>query len=91
MRFTFEGTPMRAFAGESVAAALLASGIRSLRTTPGGEPRGLFCGMGVCFDCLVEIDGVPYQRACRLTVKDGMSVRRQTAEGHWDSGELEAG
>jgi aerobic-type carbon monoxide dehydrogenase small subunit (CoxS/CutS family) len=67
-----------------VAAALLAAGKRSLRVTPRrGEPRGLFCGMGVCFDCLVEVDGRPSVRACRTTVKAGMRVETQQGLGSW--------
>ncbi len=49
----------------------------ALRTTAGGEPRGVFCGMGVCFDCLVVVDGVPSTRACVTWVRDGMAVATQ--------------
>ena len=72
--------------GETVAAALWAAGERAVRTTQrNGDPRGIFCNMGVCFDCLVEIDGQPNQRACRVTVTEGMSVRSQHASGSWNS------
>jgi D-hydroxyproline dehydrogenase subunit gamma len=65
-----------AFEGETVHAALLAAGYRVLRKTlKTGQPRGIFCGMGVCYDCLVTIDGVPNQRACMTQVKDGMEIR----------------
>lgn len=72
----FEGLEIGAFEGESVAAALLAAGIRTLRNAePGGDPRGLFCGMGVCFECRMMIDGRPNIRACMTPVHPGMHVR----------------
>lgn len=77
IEISFEGTPIAARAGESVAAALAAHGILSLRTTRDGAERGLFCGMGVCQDCLVEIDGKPEQRACMTKVDRLLQVRRQ--------------
>jgi predicted molibdopterin-dependent oxidoreductase YjgC len=73
----FEGAPLSARAGDSVAAALLAAGHLTLRTTPAsGAPRGPFCMMGACFDCLVEIDGEPNRQACMTPVAPGMKVRR---------------
>jgi len=72
--FYFEDEPLSAFAGESVAAALLATGRSRLRFSPGaGAPRGLFCGMGICQECAVVIDGrtVP---SCLQPVRDGMRV-----------------
>ena len=57
--FTFDGVPITASVEDSVAAALLAAGIRSCRTTPlSGAARGPYCMMGVCFECLVRIDGI---------------------------------
>ena len=68
--------PLVAFAGESVHAVLLAAGYRTLRKTAKmNQPRGIFCGMGVCYDCLVTIDGVPNQRACMTPVQDRMEIR----------------
>ena len=69
--------PVEAYEGETVAAVLLARGEIATRTTPRGEPRGIFCGMGVCFDCLMIIDGVPNTRACMTWVRDGLDARRQ--------------
>jgi predicted molibdopterin-dependent oxidoreductase YjgC len=70
---TFAGQTLPARDGQSVAAALTAAGVRSWRTTRRGErPRGLFCGIGACFDCLLTIDGRPAQRACLVPVRDGM-------------------
>jgi aerobic-type carbon monoxide dehydrogenase small subunit (CoxS/CutS family) len=76
-----DGRPVRAHLGETVAAALLAEGQPATRTTRGGEPRGVFCGMGVCFDCLVVVDGVPNTRACMTWVREGLDVRRQNGFG----------
>jgi sarcosine oxidase subunit alpha len=65
-----------AYLGESVHAALLSAGIKILRTTPKHhKSRGIFCGMGVCYDCLVTIDGIPNQRACMTQVQDRMEIR----------------
>ena len=62
----------------NVAAALLLCGYRHCRNTPvSGAPRAPYCMMGVCFDCLVEIDGVPNQQACLIPVREGMIVRWQ--------------
>ena len=73
----FEGESITARAGDSVAAALLAAGHSTLRTTPvSGAPRGPFCMMGACFECLVEIDGAPNRQACMTPVVGGMRVRR---------------
>lgn len=78
------GRPLRAFEGESVAAALLAAGKRVLRTTARrGEPRGLYCGIGICFDCVMTIDGEPNVRACQTAVRAGMHVESQSAHGTW--------
>lgn len=75
--FRFEGREIAARAGESVAAALLAAGETVFRASPvSGAPRGPFCMMGACFDCLVEIDGMPGCQACMTTVRAGMDVKR---------------
>ena len=76
--FTLDGKPMTARAGDSVAAALLANGVEHCRTTPvTGSPRAPYCMMGVCFDCLVLIDGVGNRQACLVPLRAGMDVRRQ--------------
>lgn len=75
LRFTFDARPLTAVRGQSVGAALTAAGIRSWRSTREQQrPRGLFCGIGVCFDCLLTVDGRPNQRACLITVRDGMRL-----------------
>jgi predicted molibdopterin-dependent oxidoreductase YjgC len=78
VRFSFDGREIIARPDESVAVALLAAGETSLRETPvSGAPRAPYCMMGVCFDCLVEIDGVGNRQACLTQVAEGMRVRRQ--------------
>lgn len=70
-----DGDLVQAFEGETIAAALLASGHRVLRHTTKGSPRGIFCGMGACFECLVEVDGDPSVQSCVTLVRPGMQVR----------------
>ena len=87
VRMEFEGQPLLACAGDTVAAALLAGNHWDFRTTPvSGASRGPFCMMGVCFDCLVEIDGVANRQACMIEVRDGMRVKRQLGASDIDSG-----
>jgi predicted molibdopterin-dependent oxidoreductase YjgC len=75
LTLTVDGERVEAYAGETVAAALLACGCRTFRWTDGHHaPRGLFCGMGVCFDCLVTVNGQPNVRACMTSVEEGMVV-----------------
>lgn len=69
-----DGEPLEAYAGESVAAALLAGGVICLRRSPtAGTPRGAFCLMGVCQECVVVIDG-QRQRSCMQIVREGLEV-----------------
>ncbi|MFE2051695.1 (2Fe-2S)-binding protein [Streptomyces sp. NPDC059459] len=82
---TVDGRQVRALPGRTVAAALWAAGITSWRTTRGsGGPRGVFCGIGVCFDCLVTVNDRPNQRACLVPVRAGDSIRTQAGTGHED-------
>lgn len=81
--FSFDGRPVRFDPGQTVGAALMAAGIRSWRTTRvHGRPRGLFCGIGICFDCLVTVDGRPNERACRIPAHSGLVVSTQEETGH---------
>ncbi len=74
--FSFDNQPVTASEGMTIAAALLASGHKSLRETPvSGQARGPFCMMGACFDCLVLIDGETVQ-ACQVNVRAGLLVNR---------------
>jgi NADPH-dependent 2,4-dienoyl-CoA reductase/sulfur reductase-like enzyme len=77
VQFTFEGTTLEGHCGESLAAALVSSGILEFRETRQGAARGIFCGMGVCQDCLVEVDGKPNQRACMTKLQAPVTVRRE--------------
>ncbi len=77
--FTFEGEAIAARPGETIAAALTAAGVRTFRITRQGEPRGLYCGMGVCQECLVEIDGQPSVRACMTKVVASANVLRNVS------------
>ncbi len=64
--------------GFTAAAAMLLHGTGSTRTTPvTGEPRAPYCMMGVCFECLLQIDGEPNQQGCLVTVAEGMRIERQ--------------
>lgn len=72
---TFDGEPLTAHEGETLSAALLAHGIRALRTAgPDREPRGLYCAIGHCFECQMIVDGRTGVRACLTPVRDGMRV-----------------
>ena len=75
---TVDGEGVTVPAGLSVAAALIQAGRTPMRTTPvSGAARAPYCMMGVCFDCLVEIDGTPNRQACMEEVRDGMRVSHQ--------------
>lgn len=79
-----DGQPLAAVAGQSVAAVLLASGRRSFRTSSRlGEPRGPYCNIGMCFDCVMTIDGQPNVRTCQTPVAAGMRVQTQVGDGVW--------
>ena len=80
-----DGEPVAALEGETVAAALMGAGRRVFRDTArSAAPRGLYCGIGVCYDCLVIIGGQPNRRACMIPVTEGMQVRTQKAWGDED-------
>ncbi|MFD8951537.1 (2Fe-2S)-binding protein [Streptomyces xanthophaeus] len=80
---TFDGRALPAEAGQSVAAVLWAAGILAWRTTrEGGAPRGAFCGIGSCYDCLVTVNGLPNQRACLVPAREGDTVTTQEGTGH---------
>ncbi|MEU6119114.1 (2Fe-2S)-binding protein [Streptomyces sp. NPDC047117] len=89
VRITVDGEPVTGIAGRSIAGVLLAAGRTSWRTARSGAPRGVFCGIGVCFDCVLTVNGVPDVRACRRRAADGDVVRTQTRTAP-DGGEDEA-
>ena len=75
---TVDGAPVEVPAGASVAAALLVAGATPTRvSTVSAAPRAPYCMMGVCFECLVEIDGIPSQQGCLVQVRPGMRIKRQ--------------
>jgi predicted molibdopterin-dependent oxidoreductase YjgC len=79
---TIDDKPVRVGAGQTVAAAVLGHGLDWTRRTPVSDsPRAPLCMMGVCFECLMEIDGVPNRQACMVTVAEGMRIRRQRGAG----------
>lgn len=74
----FEGEPLTGIEGQTIAGVLLANGIESWRrSTRAEQPRGLFCGIGVCFDCVVVVDGRRDVRACQRRAREGVRVERQ--------------
>lgn len=82
--YFFDGEKGEAFAGQNVAAAILQNGTRILRSTRiSNKPRGIFCGIGVCFDCLVIIDGIPNERACLIEIREGMRIESQAGSGSY--------
>jgi predicted molibdopterin-dependent oxidoreductase YjgC len=77
------GRPVQAYRGQTIAGALLAAGQRTLRhTRRAGKPRGLFCAMGVCYDCVVTVNGESGVRACMRRVEEGMQVTSPAQFGH---------
>ncbi len=80
--FFFEGEPLKAFEGETVAAALHAAGVEVLRFSPHrARPRGFFCAVGKCSACLMKVDGKSNVRTCITPIRDGMRVERQQGKG----------
>jgi predicted molibdopterin-dependent oxidoreductase YjgC len=71
-----DGQPITARSGRSIAAALLEQGEPRLRRSPSGAPRGVYCGIGVCFECRVHVEGRGTVRACVTPVEDGMRIVR---------------
>ena len=86
LNFTFDGIRVEALAGETIAAALTAAGRPALRDAgaelgSSDDMRGLYCGMGACFDCVVTVDGRAGQRACLTKVAGGETVRSSAPSG----------
>ncbi|WP_306329200.1 (2Fe-2S)-binding protein [Streptomyces venezuelae] len=80
---TFDGRRLTALPGQSLAAALWGAGILAWRTTRDrGRPRGAFCGIGQCYDCLATVNGVPNRRACLTPARPGDTVTTQEGHGH---------
>lgn len=80
----YNGTSLQAKEGEMIAAALLAHNISVFRyTSKEKKPRGLYCGIGRCTDCVMVVDGVPNVRTCVTPVRQGMRVETQNGTGQW--------
>ncbi len=76
--FTFNGEIFKGVEGQSIAAALMVTGVRELRKTRfDDEPRLIFCGIGICFDCVVVVDGVANQRACLVEIAEDIKIESQ--------------
>lgn len=74
VRVNIDGRELTVPSGTTVAAALFLSGHSQFRTSVAGQPRAALCGMGICFECRVTVDGRPDSRTCQILVKDGMVV-----------------
>ena len=82
LRVYVDGKPVNVNANDTAAAAALKAGLGYTRTSPvTGEKRAAYCMMGVCFECLMVIDGTPSRQACMVRVREGMRIVRQTAVG----------
>ena len=82
---TIDGAPVTAYSGQTIAAALVDAHLMGWRVTRVlGEERGLFCGIGVCFDCLVTVNGVRSLRACLVAAAPGDAVTTEQGSGYAD-------
>lgn len=72
---TINGRRITVPAGTTVAVALMSAGCTTFRRSVSGEPRGPLCGMGICFECRVSIDGRPHRRSCQTLCRSGMEIR----------------
>ena len=87
VHLTLDGRELEAREGEPIVAALLANGVRVCRTSAqSGEPRGPFCAVGRCPDCMMTVDGALNVRTCMTPVRDGMRIETQQGLGSWKGG-----
>ncbi len=82
IHLSVDGEAILAYEGETIATALLMAGRPTFRRTASGEPRGIFCGIGICYDCLVGIEGAGRVRACVTPVREGMKIITSAATPH---------
>jgi predicted molibdopterin-dependent oxidoreductase YjgC len=83
--FILDGSMIKAYEGESVAAAIFATGKRDLRISANlSEKRSVYCGMGVCYECVMTINNIPNTRSCQTFVREGMIVKSQNGDGIWN-------
>lgn len=86
--FYYNGKPLQAIKGEMVASALMAAGVKVMRkTAKHHKPRGIFCAIGRCTDCVMVVNGVPGIRTCVTPVEEGMKVETQYGTGKWSTNE----
>ena len=84
IKLIVDGRTVSALEGETIAASLLSAAIRVFRRTPRThEPRGVFCGIGRCTDCVMTVNGVPNVRTCVTLAEDGMIIETQEGLGKW--------
>lgn len=84
VKITVDGKEIFCYENEMIAAALLANGINVFRETEKKhEPRGIFCAIGRCTDCVMVVDGIPNVRTCVTPVKEGMVIETQKGNGRW--------
>ena len=80
IKIWFEGSSLDVEEGQTVAAALLSEGYLFFRNSKiSGQPRAPYCMMGVCYECMLEIDGQSSQQSCLIPVREGMKIRRQNS------------
>ncbi|MBW1697191.1 MAG: (2Fe-2S)-binding protein [Deltaproteobacteria bacterium] len=80
-----DGETIVAYEGETIAAALIAAGRRTFRRTAKKKhPRGMYCGIGLCFECMMVINGIPNTRACQTLATPGCRVETQEGLGRWE-------
>ncbi len=88
VRITVDDTEVEAFEGEMIAAALIANGIDEFRYTQRHHrPRGIYCGIGRCTDCVMIVNGIPNVRTCVTPVEAGMVIETQHGVGSWKRSE----
>lgn len=82
VQFEYEGRTFTGYEGEGVALALMRAGVTGTRLTPREkQPRGYYCGMGVCWDCVIDVVGVGSVRGCQHPVSEGLVVRAERLDG----------
>jgi D-hydroxyproline dehydrogenase subunit gamma len=75
MKVTVNGRPVEVAEGVMASAAVAIAGVTGFRRSVTGEPRGPLCGMGICFECRVTVDGRPHVRSCQVPCRPGMEIR----------------
>ena len=88
IKIIFNIKELEAYEGEMIATTLLANGIKVFRLTKKNKkPRGIFCGIGRCTDCVMVVNGIPNVRTCVTQVEDGMKIETQIGLGNWEESE----